>query len=246
MRSRVALLVSASIAFAAAAAFAQTPGTPMTFPQSSGTGAAPAATPAKPAATPVASAKPAATAAAAVGPGGKAIRRDPEGKTGISPYMELIAKGQNSFVARDFPGAISAFQDAIKSDTQNMLGFYLLGEAQLENGKPEEAEAAWTTGLSKKGTDDLNAKLLFVMADLKERNKNWQAAKDAWAAYQAFLTSHTSVKGYAATAEDRIKRIDQRVKDEKDYGAVRERIKAREAERLKEAEENAKKDKLNK
>ena len=54
------------------------------------------------------------------------------------------------------------------------------------------------------------------------------------------------MKGYAATAEDRIKRIDQRIKDEKDYGAVKERIKARETERLKEAEENAKKDKLNK
>lgn len=178
--------------------------------------------------------------------GGKAPRRDPEGRSGISPYAEAVAKGQNSFVARDFPGAVTGFQDAIKLEPGAMLGFYLLGEAQLEAGKPEEAEAAWTTGLGKKGSDDLNAKLLFMMADLRERQKNWQGAKDAWAAYAAFLTSHTTVKGFPATAEDRQKRIDQRVKDEKDYGVVRDRIKARETERIKEAEENAKKDKLNK
>ncbi len=259
MRSRVVLLVTASIGLAAAAAFAQTPGTPMTFPQPAASGspaaasakpaATPAATSAKPAATPAATpAKPAATSAAApaVGPSGKPIRRDPEGRSGIAPYTEAVVKGQGSFAARDFPGAVSAFQDAIKLDPTAMLGFYLLGEAQLEAGKPDEADAAWTSGLSKKGTEELNSRILFVLADLKERQKNWTGAKDAWAAYQAYLQSHTTVKGYAATAEDRIKRIDQRIKDEKDYGAVKERIKAREAERLKEAEENAKKDKLNK
>jgi hypothetical protein len=84
------------------------------------------------------------------------------------------------------------------------------------------------------------------MADLRERQKDWQKAKDAWSAYNAYLTSHPQAKGYAATGEERIKRIDQRMKDEKDYAAVKERIKKREEERLKEAEENAKKDKLNK
>jgi hypothetical protein len=224
MRTRVILLSAAPVALAAAVALAQTPGS------------TPAA-PAKPAAA-------ASTAAAAAAP--KGPRKDPEGKTGISPYTEHVVRGQNAFVARDFPGAVTAFQDAIKTDPQNMLGFYLLGEAQLEAGKPEEAEAAWTSGLSKKGTDDLNSKLLFALADLKERQKSWQAAKDAWAAYSAFLKGHPDAKGFAATAEERTKRIDQRLKDEKDYAPVKERIKKREEERLKEAEENAKKDKLNK
>lgn len=236
MRTRVVLLAAAPIALVAAVAFAQAPGSPG--------GTAPATTaPATTTAKPVATSAPAATTPA---PGGKQPRRDPEGKTGISPYMESVVKGQNAFVARDFPGAVTAFQDAIKSDPQAMLGFYLLGEAQLEAGKPEEADAAWTAGLSKKGTEDLNAKLLFLIADLRERQKNWQAAKDAWAAYAAFLTGHPQAKGFAATAEERQKRLDQRMKDEKDYAAVKERIKKREEERLKEAEENAKKDKLNK
>lgn len=243
MRPRVALLVTASIALVAAAAFAQTPGKEMTFPQPGASGA-PAATPAKPATTakPVASAAPASTVSAS----GKPIRRDPEGRSGIAPYTEAVVKGQNAFIARDFAGAVTAFQDAIKLDPTAMLGFYLLGEAQLEAGKPDEAEAAWQSGLSKKGSEDLNARLLFILADLKERQKSWPAAKEAWAAYSAYLVGHASVKGYLATSEERIKRIDQRIKDEKDYAAVKERIKTREAERLKEAEENAKKDKLNK
>src|ERR1044071_1742302 len=61
---------------------------------------------------------------AAPASGKKEIKRDPEGKRGISPYMELIAKGEASFVARDLPGAVSTFQEAVKLDPDKMLGFY--------------------------------------------------------------------------------------------------------------------------
>ena len=177
--------------------------------------------------------------------GSKEVRKDPEGKRGISPYAEAIAKGEGAYVARDLPGAITSFQDAIKLDTEKMLGFFRLGEAQLESGKPDEADSTWATALGKKGTDDLNAKLLFVIADLRERQHKWQAAKDAWAAYSAFLQNHAKVNGYPATATERTKQADRRMKDEVDYGAVKDRIAKRELERTKEAEENAKKDKLN-
>jgi predicted Zn-dependent protease len=183
--------------------------------------------------------------AAAGSSGSKEVRKDPEGKRGISPYAEAIAKGEGAYVARDLPGAITSFQDAIKLDTEKMLGFFRLGEAQLETGKPDEADSTWQTALGKKGTDDLNAKLLFVIADLRERQHKWQAAKDAWAAYSAFLQNHTKVNGYPATATERTKQADRRMKDEVDYGAVKDRIAKRELERTKEAEENAKKDKLN-
>ncbi|MGK4001342.1 tetratricopeptide repeat protein [Sorangium sp. So ce1036] len=172
-------------------------------------------------------------------------RKDPEGQTGISPYMEHVVRGQASFVARDIPGAIAAFQEAIKQDPTRMLGFYRLGEAMLESGNAAEAEAAWTTALSKKGADELHAKVLFCLADLRERQKSWQAAREAWGAYGAYLTSNPKAGGYPGTATERQKQIDRRVKDEKDYAAVKERIVQREAERQKEAEENAKKDKRN-
>jgi predicted Zn-dependent protease len=172
-------------------------------------------------------------------------RRDPAGQTGISPYMEQIVKGQAAFVARDVPGAVAAFQEAIKLEPDKMLGFYRLGEAMLESGKPEEAETAWNTALGKKGSEELLAKVMLCMADLRERQKNLQAAKDAWAAYAAFLTGHPKANGYPGTPTERQKQIDRRVKDEQDYAAVKERIKKREAERQKEAEENAKRDKRN-
>ncbi len=172
-------------------------------------------------------------------------RKDPSGRGGVSPYTEQILKGQASFVARDIPGAITGFQEAIKLDPSKMLGFYRLGEAMLESGNAAEAEAAWTTALGKKGPDELHAKVLFCLADLRERQKSWQAAGEAWGAYGAFLTSNPKAAGYPATATERQKQIDRRVKDEKDYVAVKERIVQREAERQKEAEENAKKDTRN-
>lgn len=172
--------------------------------------------------------------------------KDPKGKMGISPYMEAINKGEASFVARDFAGAVVQFQEAIKLDGQQMLAFYRLGEAQLAAGKPEEADAIWTSGLSKEGTPTLKARLLFCLADLKERQKKFDAAKEAWGKYAQFLKDNAQdAKGYALTPEERIKVIDRRVKDEKDYAPVKERIAKRQAEREKEAAENAKRDKGN-
>jgi tetratricopeptide (TPR) repeat protein len=173
--------------------------------------------------------------------------KDAQGRAGISPYMELINKGEASFVARDFPGAVVQFQEAVKLDGQKMLGFYRLGEAQLAAGKPEEAEAIWTSGLNKEGTPTVKARLLFCLADLKERQKRFDQAKEAWEKYAQFLKDNAQeAKGYALTPEERVKVIDRRVKDEKDYAAVKECIIKRQAEREKEAEENAKKDKANK
>lgn len=172
-------------------------------------------------------------------------RRDPEGLRGISPYMEAIKKGEVAYVARDFSGAVTAFQDAIKLDVQKMLGYYRIGEAQLALNNLTEAEAQWQSALTKTGSDDLKSKVLFVLADLRERQGKWQEAKEAWTAYTAFLQSNPKALGYPVTAAERQKMIDRRVKDEKDFGEVRERIKRREAEKIKEAEENAKKDTKN-
>jgi predicted Zn-dependent protease len=183
--------------------------------------------------------------AAAAPSKGKDIRRDPEGKKGISPYMELIIKGDAAFVARDVAGATTTFQEAIKSEPDRMLGFYRLGEAEIEQGKLDDADKTFEAGLSKKGSDALKAKLLFSIADLRERQGKWQAAKDAWAAYAAFLQGNEKVKGYPATATERMKQADRRMKDEETYKPVRERIAKRLAEKEKEAAENAKKDKLN-
>jgi tetratricopeptide (TPR) repeat protein len=167
---------------------------------------------------------------------------DPEGKR---EYFAALSKGEGAFVAKDIPGAIAAFQDAVKVDPSRMLAFYRLGEAQRAAGKPEDADATWQTALTKKGTPLLKAKVLFIIAEGRERMHKLQAAKDGWKAYVAFIATSAEAKGYQNVAEQHIKVIDRRMKDEVDYAAVKERIEKRKKEVEAEAVENAKKDKLN-
>src|SRR5262249_50664796 len=63
-------------------------------------------------------------------PKGKEIRRDEQNRKGISPYMELLVKGDAAFVARDLLGAISTYQEAIKLRSEEMMALYRLGEAE--------------------------------------------------------------------------------------------------------------------
>jgi len=163
------------------------------------------------------------------------IRRDPEGKTGISPYMETISKGEKAFVAKDIANAKSLFQKAITQDGEKMLAYYRLGETLLAEEKLEEAEKTWLTAKSKTGSATLQGKVMFVLADAAERQKDWKKAKEAWAAYASFLQSTPKALGYPATASERQKQIDRRVKDEKDGAAVKKRVAARAKERAADA-----------
>src|SRR5262249_35038780 len=134
----------------------------------------------------------------------KEPRRDPDNKKGISPYMEMIVKGQAAFSARDIQGAITTFQDAIKLRPEEMLGFYRLGEAEQEAGKLDDADKAWEAALSKRcsqgceapsNPDALKAKVMFNIAFLRERQQKWPAAKDAWESYAAFLKGNPKANG---------------------------------------------------
>jgi len=91
------------------------------------------------------------------------VRRDPQGIKGISPFWEALRRGDNSYVARDFDGAIAAYREAITAEPQNALGHYRAGEAQIEKGDLKEAEAAIASGLRFVGNDSmLKAKLEYV------------------------------------------------------------------------------------
>ena len=172
--------------------------------------------PAVPAA-PADSAKPA--------PAAVPLKFDAKGK---SPYAMKIAKGHAAYVARDFQGAIAAYKDAIKDDAADPFAQYFLGEAQLAAGNIAEADASYAAGLRLVGAkDDLHGKLLFVVADLRERQGKWPDAKKAWDEYAQFLSSHPNAKGYAATATERNKVIDTRVDLETKYAAVKQRIEQR-------------------
>lgn len=166
------------------------------------------------------------------------VRRDPQGIKGISPFWEAIKKGDDSYVARDFDGAIAAYREAITKEPKNALGHYRMGEAQLAKGNTQEAEASWVSALRFAQRDPaLKAKVLFVLADLRERQKSYDDAADIWNKYEALAKQSPKTKMYPESAQDRKKVIAAWQKLLTDYGVVKKRI----AQRLKEADDKAKK-----
>lgn len=181
---------------------------------------------------------PEAPASAAPSVGADGVRRDPNGVKGISPYFELILKGDRAYVARDFDGAIAAFRDAVQAAPQNALGHYRLGAAQLAKGDQKEAEAAFVNGLRFVGKDaSLRGKLLFALADLRERQQNSDEAIGRWKEYARNAEESPEAVSYRATATERLARNEARKQNVADSTAVKERI----AKRLKEAEEASRK-----
>jgi tetratricopeptide (TPR) repeat protein len=158
---------------------------------------------------------------------GSGKKHDPNNVTAISQYMEICVAGNAKYAAKDLAGAIEAYRKAIALSPKNPLGHYLLGEAQLGSGSVPEAESEWKLALE--SADDKNANLkahiLFVLADLKERQKKWDEARTAWAAYGDYVTKRDA-GGYASTASSRQQVIDDMLRQDKLYDVVRQRIAA--------------------
>lgn len=156
---------------------------------------------------------------------------DPDNRTHISKFMETAVQGNVKLLSRDFPGAIELYRQAIQLQPTNPLGHYLLGEAQSASGNIPEAEASWTQAdnLGDKAPE-VKTRVLFCLADLKERQKKWDDAKAAWQRYQQYVAAHVDAGGVPASAVARIQAIDEALKQDKAYDVVRQRIAAEKAE----------------
>jgi tetratricopeptide (TPR) repeat protein len=183
-------------------------------------------------------ADPKAAAKDAVTVGADGVRRDPNGIKGISPFEELIVKGDRAYLARDFDGAIAAYREAVQAAPQNAVGHFRLGSAQLAKGDQKEAEAAYVNALrfvSKDGS--LRGKLLFALADLRERQKNSDEAIARWKEYAKSAEEAREAITYPATATERVARNEAWKQNLADSAAVKDRI----AKRLKGADEASRK-----
>ena len=166
------------------------------------------------------------------------VRHDPKGIKGISPYQQLIVKGDHAYVARDFDGAVAAYREAIKSEPEKALAHYRVGAAQLAKGDQKEAEAAFVSGLRFVGKDGtLKAKLIFALADLRERQKNNDEAIGRWKEYSKNVEDQKEAITYPSTATERVARNEAWKKNVVDSEEVKTRI----AKRLKEADEASRK-----
>ena len=152
-------------------------------------------------------------------------------RPGVSPYNAVIQKGIGLYAARDYAGAAVAFKEDIAAEPAAPLPYYLLAEAQIAGGNLADADVSLQQGLARsEKNDNIKCKILFVIADLRERQRKLGEARKAWEEYAQFATSHPEAIGYVATATERIRVIDQYLDLDKKYVAVRERI----AQRLKE------------
>jgi tetratricopeptide (TPR) repeat protein len=156
-----------------------------------------------------------------------ADRHDPDNVRGLSQYVEQINKGAAKYIAKDYNGALEVFRATIPLAPKNPLGHYVVAEVHIANGNLPEAEASLKQAEAL--TDDRNAglraKVLFLGADIKERLKKWDEAKAAWQAYVEYAQKHADV-AFVTSGTSRIQAIDDMVKQEKAYEAVRQRIAA--------------------
>jgi tetratricopeptide (TPR) repeat protein len=160
------------------------------------------------------------------------------GVLGVGPFWNAIDKGDAAYVARDFEGAIKEYRTAIEKEPSNPMGHYRLGAAQLAKGDLAEAELSWQGGLRFAAKDPkVRAKLLFVLADLRERQRNQDEAIARWKEYAQHLQSQPEAKGFPATAVEREKRLTVWKQLNADSLLVKERIE----KRLKETEESMRK-----
>jgi tetratricopeptide (TPR) repeat protein len=143
-------------------------------------------------------------------------------------YSSKCSQGNAKYAARDFDGAIELYRKAIELSPHQALGYYLLGEAQLAAGNLGEAEASWDRAALEAGEKDpaLRARILFVTADLKERQKKWEDAKTAWQTYLDWANRFPNAGAFPATALSRQAVLDTVIKQDKAYEVVRQRIAA--------------------
>jgi tetratricopeptide (TPR) repeat protein len=141
-------------------------------------------------------------------------------------YVKACEQGAGKYASRDFAGAIEQFRKAIELNPKQPLGYYLLGEAQLAAGSLTEAEAAWNRALLESGEQDpsMRARILFVVADLKERQKKWDEARAAWQAYLDWAGKYPNAGAFPASGQSRQQVIDNMTKQDKAYDVVRQRI----------------------
>jgi tetratricopeptide (TPR) repeat protein len=142
-------------------------------------------------------------------------------------YSTTLTQANAKYAARDFDGAIALYRKAIEISPHQASGHYFLGEAQLAAGNLAEAEASWGRALDASDKDaTLHAKVLFVLADLKERQRKLEDAKTAWQAYLDWGTRFPNAGVVATSALSRLQVLDAVIKQDKAYEIVRQRIAA--------------------
>lgn len=159
------------------------------------------------------------------------VGKDPRGIKGISPFWEALVAGDTALIGGDPDQAVTHYEEALKSEPQNPMGHYRMGQLLLIKGELEQSRTSLEAALRFGKQDaEVTAKALFALAALAEREGKYDAAASAWKKYEQHVTAHSEIHGFAASASERQKRIVTQQQMSRDYAAVKDRIKKREAE----------------
>lgn len=182
--------------------------------------------------SPTAKPGPAPAAAAKKGDAAAEKRYDPDNVTALSRFMETLIQGNAAYSTKNYAGAAESFKKAIALNPKHALGPYALGEAQVALGELTQAEESFklAESLSDDRDPGLRARILFVLSDVKERQKKLDEAKVAWQAYSEYAQKHLDAGVHPTTASTRLQLLDDLAKMEKAYVGVRERIAAEKIE----------------
>jgi tetratricopeptide (TPR) repeat protein len=157
-----------------------------------------------------------------------AVRRDPKGITGLSPFQERIARGDVAAAARDFDGALALYREAVTENPEHPLGHYRVAQLNILKGDLKEAEVAYGTALEKAGkAPAIRAKILFALATLRERQKSHDEAIQRFTEYESLAQESPKAKTFPAAAAERKKRNQAFQKNQSDSAEVRARIEKR-------------------
>jgi hypothetical protein len=140
-------------------------------------------------------------------------------------FVEACAHGAAQYAARDFSGATETFRRAMELAPQAPIGPYLLGEALFAAGDTAGAEEAWARArVASEDDPAMHGRVLFVVAQAKERQKKWDEANAAWEAYRSWATRFPQAAPFAANAAARVAAIDKRMAQDRAAEIVRKRI----------------------
>lgn len=154
---------------------------------------------------------------------------------------DSVADGDAAAVARNYDAALQAYRTVLKKSPQDAMLHYRMGQVLTMKGDFEEADREYSRALELASkAPGLAAKILFCLADLRERQQAMDEATEAWNSYESYAKSQTGVSTYPATAVERKSRIQAWKKISAEAAEVKARIKQREEESDRELRRNSK------
>lgn len=157
-------------------------------------------------------------------------RVDPQGRTGISPYRQGIARGDAVFIAGDYPRADDEYREAITLSPSEPLGHLRLAELDLKQDRLGGAEEAAQAALRYAASHpDAQLRATMLLAQVQERQGKLHEARTTWSKYGQLAArtpaGHTgTARVGTATAQARLAAIARVEQLKAEYAAVRERM----------------------